>query len=914
MSITERIGNLEGQNLGKETQGQSPLTIFFEDERARDKSLVGGKGYGLHLLKSIPEIAKKVPDGFIITAPVYDQVIQANPQIQTSIRKLDEYSASWIKAKLTKDEKAALELEQKVAVGGENIRKELENVMLLPKLENVIVEGYDKLCAKVGIKDLEVAVRSSGNQEDGLENSFAGQNKTELHRKGKDQVITSVKNCIASQFELRAISYRNFERLKRTLEALKTKPEDIDNALEVGKEFSHVESRLPVVVQKFIRSKQSGVALSIDPTTGAKRIVVEINNGIGESVVGGEATPDLYEVDRDNPNNIVHRRLGAKGVQTTSVEGGTESVKADDNKINTFAGTDAQIIEVAKDVVTIKEKLGKEVDTEFGFDEEGNINWYQARDETVGSRKKPHIVEMREKKVSGDNTKNAELLLEAGIIGCPGAASGKILIADTVKEANKILELEENKGQDMILVTKMTTPDWVPIMKKVKGIITEHGGRTCHAAIVSRELGTPCLVGIEKQIEVLRKGDSDFQYITLDVRDKKVYKGKLPLEEIGENIDSREIKNNPTRTKVKINISIPDEAKKMHALSELGKEFGIALLRVEFLLKEIGVHVNALVDFDKGNLKPELHKKVAEKLAEKGYTSGKEYFIGILSEGIADIVSNFPDSEAIIRTTDFKTNEYKDLLGGQEYENVEDNPMMGWRGLVRSLAPENRDGFKWELEAIKRVRDMGYKKVKIMFPMVRDPKELIGGEELDAVGFKGAYEIMKEVGLERGKDDLKVGIMIEDETNIERLDEYIDSGIDFGSIGSNDLTQLVLATDRDGEKIQKIPWYGEMNPAVIRKVKRAIRACKERGIDIGICGDAPSSNPEIVKILVEEGINSIGVTPNAYLSAYRLVRREEEKKKQMEGIGETIIYDASLETSLENRGNGKGQYNAQIPS
>lgn len=887
--IGQAVPDLEGHRNGHEAINSIvPLTVTLEDEAAKRRGFVGGKGFGLTELKSIPETAKKVPDGFVVTAPVYDQILQQNPQIAGKIKELDEYSTRWLKAKLTNDNAAAAVLERQISSGGMFIKGEMENVMLLSEVDNVITESYHKLCQKIGEEDAAVAVRSSGVQEDGADKSFAGQNSTFLNKRGKDAIIEFVKKCIASQFEERAINYRNDERFRISEQVLKDESKDIDMALAESEGFSHSESRLAVVVQKMINSSAAGVALSIDPTTGASRINIELNSGIGKSVVDGEVTPDFFEVD-PRTGEIVGRRLGTKRVRTSYVNGGTESVGVSEEDSNKFTVADAKIKEIARDVILVKEKLGKEVDMEFALDERGELFWVQERAETVGSKKDPHIAEMREYKVPEEAAKNADVILKGGIIGCPGAASGTKLIANTVEEARAILESPENKGRDMILVTDRTDPDWVSIMKKVKGIITRRGGRTCHAAIVSREKRIPCLVGTEEEIEALK--NDEIQEITLDVSGMRVYRGILPLEETGEDIDAREISKNPTDTVVGLNISMPDEAKRLHALAELGNKFAVPLLRIEFILgDEIGVHVNALVDFDKGKLAPDLRKRIAEKIA--GYSSGEDYYIKILAEGIASIAGSFPDSPVTIRTTDFKTDEYAGLVGGKDYESKEANPMIGWRGLIRSLSPENREATKWELRAIKRARDMGCRNIKIMFPVVRDPIELTGDQELDKIGYKGIFQIMKEVGLERGMDGLKIGIMIEDETNVERIGEYIDAGIDFASIGSNDLTLLVLGADlRNNEKLAKVPWYNEMNPAVLNKIRRVIRICKERGIDISICGDAPSSNPEIVKILVEEGISSMGVTPDSYLAAHRLTRKVEQSWKSQ--ADPTVLFPAN---------------------
>lgn len=890
-------GRLNGE---VEIDKRLPLTVFLEDGRAKKVDLAGGKGSGLAELKAIPGISEKVPDGFVITTLVYEQILAQNPQIASKIGELDRYSVSWISAKLTNDEKAVRNWEKEIASRGIYLMEELKKVIFLPGLERTINESYDRLCEMVGEKDADVAVRSSGAQEDGADKSFAGQNSTFLNQRGKDAVVKSIKECIASQFEERAIVYRNNERLRISEEELRNNHRQLQEVLDASKAFSHSESRLAVVIQKMVRSLVSGVALSIDPTTGAPRINIELNNGIGESVVGGEATPDFFELDQHNPENILGRRLGAKETKTVyNEDGGTQTVGISADRGKKFAATDEQVKEIARDTLRIRTGLGKEIDTEFAIDEKGKLWWVQARPETVGSHKDPHVAEMKEYRIPEEIAQKAEVILEGGIVGSPGCATGTKLIADTAEEAMRIIESPKNKGKTWILVTRMTAPDWVSVMKKVKAIITRHGGRICHAAIVSRELGVPALVGTEKAIEALM--DSSITEITLDVRNRKVYKGELPLAEVGENIDTREILQNPTDTVVGINMSMPDEAKKLHALAELGDKFKISLLRIEFLLQDIGVHVNALIDFDKGVFrddpqKQSLHRKIAEKIAEAGYTSGKEYFVAKLFEGIASIAASFPNSKITLRTTDFKTNEYESLIGGEEYEEVENNPMIGWRGLVRSLSPENREAFQLELLAIKKARDSGYKNIEIMFPVVRDPLELSGSpEEMEkwyGKGFRSAYDIMTGVGLIRGKDGLKTLIMVEDETNVARLDAYIEAGIDGISIGSNDLTQLVLGVDRDNSRLQKIPRYSEMNPAVISKIIEVIRRCRERGIETGICGDGPSSNPEMARILVEAGIGSIGVTPDRYLATYRLVKAEEEKRRLEKGEpGETAIID-----------------------
>ena len=873
MMISERPGTI-GQNLNGHQNGEvkfdyAPLTVSLEDEMAKRVDVVGGKAASLAELSIIPGI--KVPEAFVVTTSLSDTILAQNPEIEKRTKRLDESSVQWIKAKLIGNEVDASAWEEQVTKDGKMLREMMEDAKLSTQAESPIGKEYDELCRKVEEENMAVAVRSSGISEDGKDNNFAGQYDTDLHQQGKEEVLDATKKCLASQFTERVIDYRNEVRLETSKRALVENPEDIDKALRASEGFSHQESKLAVIVQDMVDALAAGVGISVDSKSGASFIHLDINYGLGKSVVDGIVIPDSYDID-PKTGAIVGRRLGEKAIKIVYAEKGTkeESVPEEDRK--RFAISDEKAKELARKIAAIRERYGREMDTEFAMDARGEIYFLQARPETFASKKDPMVAEMRRKIVAEGATEEADIIFKGGITGAPGVASGIAILVDTIEEAKQAIKSPENKGKNIILVTKETKPDWVSVMKKVAGIITRVGGETCHAAIVSRDFEVPCIVGTGETNVVFEKYAG--REITLDATNRRIYQGALPLQEIGEDIDARELLKNPTKTKIGLIISNPDMARKMHALSELGPNFMISLLRIEFLLNEIGVHVNALVDFDKGKLAPDLQEKVADKIA--GYASGKEYFITKLSEGIASFAAVFPESDITVRSTDFKTNEYENLIGGNAYETDEENPMMGWRGLVRSLAPENRDAFKWELEAIKRAREMGYKNIKLMFPVVRDPKELTGDPELDAIGFKGAFEIMQEVGMGKGMDGLKVGIMVEVPTNAVRIHDFIDAGIDFVSFGTNDLTQFALAVDRDNEKLQRLSWYGEANPAIVHLVKGVIRACKERGVETGICGQAPSNKPEFAKMLVEEGIVSIGVMPDRFLSTYRLTREVEK--------------------------------------
>jgi pyruvate, water dikinase len=882
-----RPGGVNGQ---ENLKSNVPLTVFFEDERAKDKSLTGGKGASLAELQGIPEII--VPDGFMATTLLSERIITQNSQTYKNVDELDQQSLQWLRAKLSGNETEAESWRVKIGEMADVVKEQMENAPLTPADEGNIVNSYQKLSEREKQKNVRVAVRSSCPTEDGDEFSFAGQYSTYLHQEGSDEVIAATIKCVASQFGKRVVQYRNDARLTLAERALgENKALSVDEALEKSEKYSHIQARLATVIQVMADGEGSGIGFSVDSNTGAKIIKIDTTYGLGEANVGGATTPDSYEVD-PRTMTVVGRSLGEKGAKTVYVPGGTKEIETSLAERSKFAILDEVIEKVAKKIDAIKKHYGKEVDTEFVI-KNGEVYFTQARPETVDSIKDPMIIRMKEFAVTNQVAKTAKIIMESGRMGSPGAVVGEVMRVESLKEAEEFLKQKENQGKDLILVTRMTTPDWVQVMKKVKGIITKVGGQNCHAAIVCREKHLPCIVGAGNSVESLKNGDK----ITMDARNRKVYEKELPLVEVGEDIDVRELLKDKTKAVKGIILADPDEAKRLHALGELGENFKVSLLRAEFILGDIGVHVSALVDYDKGTISKDLRDKVAQKLAEVGYASGKEYFIAKYSEGISKFAALFPNSEIVLRTTDYKTNEYKELIGGREYEGEEENPMMGKRGLPRFLSPENREGFEWELESIKKARDKGYKNIEIMFPMVRSPREMAGtSEEMEkqyGKGFRSVKDIMKSVGLEKGKDGLKVLIMVENPANVIMLDEFIDTGmIDEISIGSNDLTQFVLAVDRDNEWLGGIPEYNEMNPAVIKFVKMTLETCKKRGVKAGICGNAPSNHPEFAKMLVQEGITSIGVAPDRLLATHRLIREEERIAKEKVAKG-GVLFDVS---------------------
>lgn len=871
----------------------------FEEVGKDDVALVGGKNASLgEMIQQLSEKGVNVPSGFAITAEAYRYLLKQagiDKKIEAIIEDLDTHDM------------------KNLSERGEKIRNLIKNAKCPPELEKEIRHAYVEMEKNYG-KNTDVAVRSSATAEDLPTASFAGQQETYLNVRGADELMDKVMECFASLFTNRAIFYR------------------------VDKGFDHSKVYLSVGVQKMVDAKAAGVVFTVHRTTGWPGILVEANWGLGESVVSGKVTPDYWIID-PNTWTIVEKNLGIKERMVVyDEEGETKWVDTPEPIRNKFCLSDKQVIALAKENKLIeidyrnRKPDYKYGDGEFAVDKQDVIWELQHRPETVYSQKIENIIELKKKvvteKVSEEVKKAGNLILRGGVTGSPGAVTGRVSIIPDVSQIDRVQEGD-------IIVTVRTDPDWVPAMKRANGIITDVGGTNCHAAIVSSELGIPCIIGSR----IATEGLSNFngEKITLDADNRAVYKGELPLVEVGENIDVNKLLRSPIETPLGLILSNINAARKMWPLSKLGEKFLISLLRIEFTLMDIGVHVRALEDYDSGKLRGRI-KKFEREIAEltgrnsnsvikaqieakeneiekmkdiirrieakmMGYPSGKEYFISKLSQALATFASVFPRSPVIVRTTDFKTNEYGGLIGGELYEPVEANPMLGWRGIIRSLAPENREVFKWELEAIKRARESGYRNIQVMFPMVRDPLEINGFREyvtrlrkeyarkknipgdvkkyLDMwdSGWRDAFEIMKEVGLEPGKDDFQVGIMVEVPTDATRIKDFINTGINFISFGTNDLTQFTLAVDRDNELLQYIPWYTEANSAVVRSVQKVIEECNLRGIKSGICGRAPTTVPGFAEMLVNTHIGSVGVEIAAYTATWEKIAEAEERTK-----------------------------------
>jgi pyruvate,water dikinase len=797
---------------------------FFSEISAKDTPLVGGKNANLgEMYNKLADVGVPVPNGFAVTAEGYDYFIKFNnleEKIQDVLKGLDTHNIEDLHKR------------------GEEIRNLIKSGEFPEDLKNEILNAFQKLKEEYG-KDLTVAVRSSANAEDTEVASFAGQQETYLNVSEKD-LLEKIKFCFASLFTDRAISYRE------------------------DKGFDHFKVKLSVAVQKMVRSDigSSGVMFTIDPDNGCPNVIV-INSvfGLGELIVQGKVVPDEFMVfkprmDADTTRidadefPIISKKLGEKNKKIVyAEEGGVKEVETTEEKRKIFSLTDEEVRLLAKYGYLIEKHYSKAMDIEWAKDGiENKLYIVQARPETVHSTKQNVWYEYRLKtndtKQHETETKPHEIL--KGIAIGSQITAGKVRV---IRDVEKINEFQAGE----ILVTEMTNPDWEPIMKIAKGIITEKGGRTCHAAIVARELGIPAIVGVSGALEKLKTGDE----ITIDNSqglEGKIYQGILEYEVIEHKLE--EIPQ--TKTKVYVNIGEPDEALEKWYLPVKG----VGLAREEFIIaSEIKIHPNALIDY------PNLPKEIKEKIKEltKEYEDKKQYYIDKLAEGIAKIGLAFWPNEVIVRFSDFKTNEYRNLIGGEIYEPKEENPMIGWRGASRYYHPNFRKAFELEVLAFKSVREeMRLKNVVPMVPFCRTPEE--------------GREVVKIIRSIIQDPELKIYVMAEIPSNVLLSDEFLEI-FDGMSIGSNDLTQLVLGIDRDNEMLAQIG--DERNPAVLKMLEEVIRKCKEKNKYIGICGQAPSDFPEIVEFLVKNKIDSISVNPDAVIKTINLVKEVETNKNDV---------------------------------
>jgi pyruvate,water dikinase len=794
---------------------------WFEEIGAKDIALVGGKNASLgEMVRNLGKKGVSVPSGFAITAEAYKYVVKEagiSQKIKDTLADLD-----------TNDM-------ENLAERGEKIRNLIAHSPLPKALEEEIRICYRKMEERFG-KNVDVAVRSSATAEDLPTASFAGQQTSYLNVRGEDDLLEKVMDCFASLFTNRAISYR------------------------VDKGFDHLSVYLSVGVQKMVRSDLacSGVMFSIDTDSGFRDVVyITGAYGLGENVVQGVVDPDQFYVFKPTLRGgfrpIVEKKLGTKEKRLVYKRGGagTEQTEVKVEEQRKFVLSDDEIMVLARWACIIEEYYGLPTDIEWAKDGvTGELFIVQARPETVHSRK--DLASLRTYVLEEEG----KLLLKGEAVGTK-IGQGEVHVIEESSEINRF-----KKGQ--VLVTEMTDPDWQPIMKIASGIVTNKGGRTCHAAIVSRELGVPCVISTGKGTEVLK----EVKEVTIDCSqgEGRIYEGKLKYR-----MDEVEVTKIPRPdTRIMMNFGIPDGA---FIQSQIPND-GVGLAREEFIINSyIGIHPMALIEYDELKKAAGNDKKLAKVIREidkksASYEDKREFFIDNLAMGIAKIAAGFYPNEVVVRFSDFKTNEYANLIGGYRYEPEESNPMIGWRGASRYYDEKFKPAFGLECAAIKKVRDeMGLTNVKVMVPFCRTPEE-----------GKQVIKVMGEFGLSQGKNGLEVYVMCEIPSNVILAEEFADV-FDGFSIGSNDLTQLTLGLDRDSELVAHI--FDERNEAVKRLVKQVIDAAhnhKPRK-KVGICGQAPSDFPEFADFLVECGIDSMSLNPDVVLSTRLNIAEVENRIK-----------------------------------
>lgn len=770
---------------------------WFEAITNQDVPLFGGKNASLgEMHRFLKKEGVLIPDGFATTSDAYWDFLKTNGLDVKIFQELD---------KLKKNPKVLAQI-------GKKVRALIVKGKFSSEMQAHLRQAYQELSRRCKRKNVDVAVRSSATAEDLPTASFAGQQETFLNVTGEKELIAACLKCYASLFTDRAIAYR------------------------IEKGFPHDKVALSIGIQRMVRSDRgsSGVLFTIDTETGFRgSVVINAAFGLGENVVQGAINPDEYMVFKtllDQPDviPIIKKDLGKKEWKMVYSKGGkkTKNIKPSKAESAHFVLSDEEILQLARWGVVIEKHYQKAMDIEWAKEgKTGQIFIVQARPETVQSQKKVNVFKTYQLKAPG------KVLIQGLAIG-ESVVHGKVQVLESVKNIKQF-------KPGSILVTKMTSPDWVPIMKQSAGIITDFGGRTSHAAIVSRELGLPAIVGTKRGTQVLKNG----QEITLSCVEGDighVYSGKVPFEE--HEIDTQLLPK--VKTQIMLNLASPDEALRFWHLPVRG----VGLARMEFIINNIiKIHPMALIDFKKVK-DPKARKEILTLTA--GYKDKREYFIEHLALGIARIAASQYPHPVIVRMSDFKTNEYANLIGGAPFEPKEENPMLGFRGASRYYNPRYRAGFGLECQAIKRVRElMGLNNVVVMIPFCRTL------QEADRV-----QEVMAEEGLKRGEKGLEVYVMCEIPSNVILAEEFAER-FDGFSIGSNDLTQLILGVDRDS--VELAPLFDERNEAVKRALRDVIHTARSKKCKIGICGQAPSDYPGFAEFLVEAGIDSISLNPDS---------------------------------------------------
>ncbi|RDV26179.1 phosphoenolpyruvate synthase [Alteromonas aestuariivivens] len=777
--------------------------LWYQELGMQDVGRVGGKNASLgEMISNLANAGVQVPGGFATTADAFNEFLEQSGLEARIHEVLDS---------LDVDDVSAL------AQAGKDIRSWIVETPFQPALEDAIKEAFETLQGDLG-ETASFAVRSSATAEDMPDASFAGQQETFLNVKGYDAVMVAIKHVFASLFNDRAISYR------------------------VHQGYDHKGVALSAGVQRMVRSDiaSSGVMFSIDTESGFEDVVfITSSLGLGEMVVQGAVNPDEFYVHKPTLNKglpaIVRRNLGSKLTKMVYSEDSAHGkqvaiVDVEPEQSKRFSLSDDEVMELAKQALIIEQHYNRPMDIEWAKDgTDGKLYIVQARPETVRSREDSQSIERFHLKGEGS-------------VICEGRAIGHKIGAGTAKVLASIEEMDKIQVGD-VLVTDMTDPDWEPIMKKASAIVTNRGGRTCHAAIIARELGIPAVVGCGNATDSLKTGDQ----VTVSCAEGDtgyIYSKQLEFDVVTSRIDAMP----DLPLKVMMNVGNPDRAFDFARLPHKG----VGLARLEFIINRmIGVHPKALLNFD--SQPEELQEEIRDMMA--GYASPTEYYIEKLVEGISTIGAAFAPEKVIVRMSDFKSNEYFNLVGGYQYEPDEENPMLGFRGASRYVSEDFRDCFALECEAIKRVRNkMGLANVEIMIPFVRTVEE-----------GKKVIELLAEQGLIKGENGLRIIMMCELPSNALLADQFLDI-FDGFSIGSNDLTQLTLGLDRDSGLIAHL--FDERNDAVKALLSMAIQAAKKRGKYVGICGQGPSDHEDFAAWLVDEGIDSVSLNPDTVVETW----------------------------------------------
>ncbi|WP_286235634.1 phosphoenolpyruvate synthase [Thalassotalea sediminis] len=777
--------------------------LWYEELGMGDVDRVGGKNASLgEMISNLANVGVQVPGGFATSAFAFNEFLEQSGLNEKIHQLLDKLDVSDVNA---------------LAECGSTIRQWIIDTPFLPTMQKDIEQAYAKLAGEFS-DDASFAVRSSATAEDMPDASFAGQQETFLNVRGLDAVMTAIKHVYASLFNDRAISYR------------------------VHQGYDHRGVALSAGIQRMVRSdiSASGVMFSIDTESGFEDVVfITSSYGLGEMVVQGAVNPDEFYVHKptltDGKPAVVRRNIGSKAIKmiyADTQEHGkqVEIVDVDESLSNKFSLTDEEVQLLAKQAMIIEKHYQRPMDIEWAKDGlDGKLYIVQARPETVRSREQANVMEQFQ-------------LQGSGAVICEGRSIGHKIGSGAAKVLASLEEMDKIQPGD-VLVTDMTDPDWEPIMKKASAIVTNRGGRTCHAAIIAREMGIPAVVGCGNATSKISAGDE----VTVSCAEGDtgfIYQGKLDFTVTTSQVD--EMPELPL--KIMMNVGNPDRA---FAFAKL-PHAGIGLARLEFIInKMIGVHPKALLNFEQQSA--DLQEEIRDYMA--GYSDPVEFYIAKLTEGISTLACAYAPEKVIVRMSDFKSNEYANLVGGEEYEPDEENPMIGYRGASRYVSEDFRDCFALECEAIKRVRnEMGLTNVEVMIPFVRTLEE-----------GQAVIDILAENGLKRGENGLRVIMMCELPSNALLADEFLDI-FDGFSIGSNDLTQLTLGLDRDSGLIAHL--FDERNPAIKKLLEMAIKACKARGKYVGICGQGPSDHADFAAWLVEQGIDSVSLNPDTVLPTW----------------------------------------------